>query len=113
MSKTTITYIVVACCGVFGVAAFAAFILVPAWAAYEKLWERVAATFLSLYVLAGLLRVGTGLGGVVVLLWARVFCPPLSLGGSMEGSLPPLPARGPAEAPAEDLEPLEALCAAL
>src|SRR3954447_2404153 len=31
----------------------------------------------------------------------------------MEGSLHHLPARGPAEAPAEDLEPLEALCAAL
>ena len=41
MSKTTITYIVVAFCGVFGVAAFAAFIVAPAWSAYEKAWQRV------------------------------------------------------------------------
>ena len=33
----------------------------------------MAATFLSLYVLAGLVVVGTGLGLLVVLLWDRVF----------------------------------------
>lgn len=73
MSKTTITYIVVAFCGVFGVAAFATFIVAPAWSAYEKAWQRVAATFLSLYVLAGLVVVGAGLGVLVVLLWDRIF----------------------------------------
>jgi hypothetical protein len=73
MSKTTITYLVVGFCGVFGIAAFAALIVAPAWSAYSRLWERVAATFLSLYVLAGLVVVGTGLGLLVVLLWDRVF----------------------------------------
>ena len=73
MSKTTITYIVVAFCGVFGVAAFGTFILAPAWSAYHKGWQRAAATFLSLYVLAGLVVLGTGLGLLVVLLWDRVF----------------------------------------
>jgi hypothetical protein len=73
MSKTTITYIIVACCAVFGLAAFSALIVAPAWSAYTKVWQRVAATFLSLYVLAGLLVVGTGLGLLVVLLWDRVF----------------------------------------
>jgi hypothetical protein len=73
MSKTTITYLIVAFCAVFGVAAFTALIVAPAWSAYTKLWQRVAATFLSLYVLAGLLVVGAGLGLVVVLLWGRVF----------------------------------------
>jgi hypothetical protein len=73
MSKTSLTYLLVACCGVFGLAAFAGLILVPAWSAYSKAWERVAATFLSLYVLAGLVLVGTGLGLLVVLLWDRVF----------------------------------------
>jgi hypothetical protein len=73
MSKTTITYIVVAFCGVFGVAAFAGLILAPAWSAYEKLWQRAAATFLSLYVLAGLLVLGTGLGLLVVYFWDRIF----------------------------------------
>jgi hypothetical protein len=73
MSKTAITYLIVACCAVFGVAAFGALIVAPAWSAYTKLWQRVAATFLSLYVLAGLLVIGTGLGLLVVLLWDRVF----------------------------------------
>jgi hypothetical protein len=73
MSKTTITYIIVACCAVFGLGAFSALIVAPAWSAYTKVWQRVAATFLSLYVLAGLLVVGTGLGLLVVLLWDRVF----------------------------------------
>jgi hypothetical protein len=73
MSKTAITYLIVACCAVFGVAAFAALIVAPAWSAYTKMWQRLAATFLSLYVLAGLLVIGTGLGLLVVLLWDRVF----------------------------------------
>ena len=73
MSNTAITYLIVACCAVFGVAAFGALIVAPAWSAYTKLWQRVAATFLSLYVLAGLLVIGAGLGLLVVLLWDRVF----------------------------------------
>jgi hypothetical protein len=73
MSKTAITYLIVACCAVFGVAAFGALIVAPAWSAYTKLWQRLAATFLSLYVLAGLLVIGAGLGLLVVLLWDRVF----------------------------------------
>jgi hypothetical protein len=73
MSKTAITYLIVACCAVFGMAAFGALIVAPAWSAYTKLWQRVAATFLSLYVLAGLLVIGAGLGLLVVLLWDRVF----------------------------------------
>jgi hypothetical protein len=73
MSKTTITYLIVGFCGVAGIAAFTALIVAPAWSAYSKMWQRVAATFLSLYVLAGLVVLGTGLGLLVVLLWDRVF----------------------------------------
>ena len=43
MSNTTITYLVGACCGVFALTAYVAFILVPAWTAYSRTWERVAA----------------------------------------------------------------------
>lgn len=73
MSKTAITYLVVVCCAVFGLAAFTALIVAPAWSAYSKLWQRVAATFLSLYVLAGLVVLGAVLGLGVVYLWDRVF----------------------------------------
>jgi hypothetical protein len=72
MSSTTVTYLVAACCGVFGLAAFAAWIVVPAWTAYGRLWERVAATFLSLYVLAALVGIGVLGGALVVWFWDRI-----------------------------------------
>lgn len=67
MSNQSITYMVAAVCGVFGVAAYAAFILVPAWNSYSRLWERVAAAFLSLYVLAAF--VGLGVVGGAAIVW--------------------------------------------
>ena len=72
MSNAAITYIVLAAAGVFGFAAFAAFILVPAWGAYSRVWERIAATVLSLYVLAALVGVGVLGGGAVVYFWDRL-----------------------------------------
>ena len=46
------------CAGVFGLAAYVGLILVPAWSAYSRFWERLAATVLSLYVLVALLGIG-------------------------------------------------------
>jgi hypothetical protein len=66
VSNTSITYLVAACAGVFGFAAFVGLIVVPAWQSYSRLWERVAATFLSLYVLASLVSVGVLIGAAVV-----------------------------------------------
>ena len=67
MSNEAITYLVGACCGVFGLAAYAAWILVPAWGSYSRWWERFAAAFLSLYVLAAM--VGVGLLGGAAVVW--------------------------------------------
>jgi exosortase/archaeosortase len=58
MSRTEINELVAACAGLFSVALFAGLILVPAWTSYSRLWERLAATVLSLYVLAVLVGVG-------------------------------------------------------
>jgi hypothetical protein len=71
MSNEAITYLVGACCGVFGLAAYTAWILVPAWTAYSRWWERVAAAFLSLYVLAAMVGVGLLLGAGVVWTYDR------------------------------------------
>lgn len=62
MSRESITYLVAACCGVFGLAAWVALIVVPAVQSYSRAWERVAAAFLSVYVLAGFLAVGAIVG---------------------------------------------------
>ncbi len=59
MSNSAIISLVAACAGVFGLAAYVGLILVPAWSSYTRIWERLAAAVLSLYVLAALLGIGT------------------------------------------------------
>ncbi|MDQ6607559.1 MAG: hypothetical protein M3Z06_13560 [Actinomycetota bacterium] len=73
MSNQDITYLVGACLGVFGVAAFGAFVLAPAVTAYRRPLERVAVVILSVYVLAALVGVGVLLGALVVFEWPRLF----------------------------------------
>ncbi|TML09029.1 MAG: hypothetical protein E6G41_00805 [Actinobacteria bacterium] len=72
MSNTSITYLVAAFSGVFGLAAYIAFVLVPAWTAYSRVWERCAAAFLTLYVVAACLGLGLVGGGAVVWFWDRI-----------------------------------------
>ena len=71
VSNEAITYLVGACCVVFGLAAYVAWILVPAWTAYSRWWERIAAAFLSLYVLAAMIGLGLLGGAAVVWFWDR------------------------------------------
>ena len=72
MTNTSITYLVAAFSGVFGLAAYIAFVLVPAWTAYSRVWERCAAAFLTLYVVAACLGLGLVGGGAVVWFWDRI-----------------------------------------
>ena len=72
MTNEAITYLVGACCGVFGLAAFAAWVLVPALTAYSRWWERAAAVVLSLYVLAAMVAVGLIVAAVVVINWDTI-----------------------------------------
>jgi hypothetical protein len=69
MSRTAINELVAVCAGVFGLALYAGLILVPAWSAYTRLWERVAASVLSLYVLAVLVGIGVAGALAVVYYW--------------------------------------------
>jgi len=73
MSNQTITYLVGACLGVFGLAAFCALVVVPAITAYRRPLEKAAVVVLSLYVLAALVGVGILAGALVVFEWPRVF----------------------------------------
>jgi len=69
MSRTTIDYLVGGCAVVFGLALYAGLILVPAWTAYSRVWERLAAGFLTLYVLGVLVGLGVGGGIAAVYFW--------------------------------------------
>jgi hypothetical protein len=71
MSNTAITYLVGACSGVFGLAAWIGLIVVPAVNSYSRLRERAAAVFLSLYTLAAFLLVGVAAGAAIVWFWDR------------------------------------------
>jgi hypothetical protein len=69
MSRTAINDLVAVCAGVFGLALYAGLILVPAWTAYSRMWERVAATVLSLYVLGALVGAGVLAALAVIYFW--------------------------------------------
>jgi hypothetical protein len=63
----TVTYIILATAGVVGFSFFAVWILAPAWTAYGRTWERLAAAALSVFVLAAF--AGTGVVTGLILLW--------------------------------------------
>jgi hypothetical protein len=69
MSRTAINDLVAVCAGVFGLALYAGLILVPAWSSYSRLWERIAASILSLYVFAVLIGIGVAGALAVVYYW--------------------------------------------
>jgi hypothetical protein len=52
--------------GAVALVGYSVFILVPAWASYGRVWERLAASFLTLFMLVTLLAVGTGIGFAIV-----------------------------------------------
>jgi hypothetical protein len=67
MNRAAVNDLVAVCAGVFGLALFAGLILAPAWTSYSRLWERLAASVLSLYVLA--LLVGLGVAGALAVIY--------------------------------------------
>jgi hypothetical protein len=73
MSNTSITYLVAAFAGVFSLAAYTVWVLVPAWDSYSRVWERIAAAFLSIYVLLAFAGIGVGLGAGFIWFYDRWF----------------------------------------
>jgi hypothetical protein len=86
VDSLTVTYILLAAAGIAGFASFAVLILAPAWTAYGRTWERCAAAFLSIFVLAGFVGTGFGIGLIVLYYWDQI----LDLVGiqAMIGALP-------------------------
>jgi hypothetical protein len=48
------------------IAGYVGFILGPAWSSYGRVWERIAASLLTLFMLATLLGIGAAIGLAVV-----------------------------------------------
>jgi hypothetical protein len=70
MNNESLIVLIAACSGVFGLAAWIGLLAIPAWQSYSRVWERVAAVFLSLYAVAAFAAVGVLLGALVIWLWA-------------------------------------------
>jgi hypothetical protein len=72
MSNEQVTYIVAGVCGLVALGAYVSLLLIPAWTSYGRIWERVCAAFLSIYVLLAFIGMGavTGLG--VAWFWDRI-----------------------------------------
>jgi hypothetical protein len=65
MDLTPTEIVLALAAGVTG-AGYVAFVLLPAWEAYGRLWEKAAAAFLTLFTLASLLGVGAAIGLAIV-----------------------------------------------
>ncbi len=72
MDSLTVTYIVLVAAGLIGFGCFAVLIFAPAWTAYGRTWERFAAAFLSVFVLAGFAGAGVGVGLVLLYYWDQI-----------------------------------------
>ena len=66
MSNDTLTLVIAGAAAGISVIAWAALVLVPAWTSYSRVWERLAATVLSLYVLGAFALAGSGLGAAIL-----------------------------------------------
>jgi hypothetical protein len=67
----TPTQISLGIAGATTLVAYGVFILAPAVTSYGRAWEKLAAGFLSLFILAALVGVGVGLGAGVVYLYVQ------------------------------------------
>ena len=72
MSNQQVTDVVVGACAVLGLAAYVVLLLVPAWGSYTRVWERIGAAFLSLYVLAAFVGMGAAGGLAIAWFWDRI-----------------------------------------
>ena len=72
MTDRQITYTVVGAASVISLAAWVALIAIPAWTSDWRLRDRLVAVALSVYVLAGFVMVGAGVGAAVLWYYDRL-----------------------------------------
>ncbi len=63
MSNESWTYVALGSAAGLSLITWVALVLVPAWTSFSRLWERLVATVLSIYVLAAFVIAGLMLGG--------------------------------------------------
>lgn len=71
ITTLTVTQIAVGAGALIALTAYAVLIVVPAWTSYGRWWERIAASFMTLFILATLVGFGTAIGAAIVWSWDR------------------------------------------
>jgi hypothetical protein len=71
LTTLTATQISVAAGALVALVAYGLLIVAPAWGSYGRVWERIAASFMTLFILATLVGLGAGLGAAIVWSWDR------------------------------------------
>ena len=66
MSNDTVTVVIAGAAAGISLIAWVLLVLMPAWTSYSRVWERLAATVLSLYVLGAFALAGSGLGAAIL-----------------------------------------------
>ena len=66
LSQLSVTEIALGAGGVLTLVAYVTLIAIPAWTSYGRVWERVGATFMSLFILVTLVGIGVGIGAALV-----------------------------------------------
>ncbi|MEA2457419.1 MAG: hypothetical protein QOC95_391 [Thermoleophilaceae bacterium] len=65
------TEIAVGAGGLVSLVAYVWLIVIPAWTSYGRWWERIAAAFMTLFILATLVGIGAGFGAAIIWSWDR------------------------------------------
>lgn len=71
MADLSVTQIAIGVAALVTLIGYLLFVLRPAWGSYGRLWEKLAAGFLSLYMLLALVALGAGIGVAIFLIYAE------------------------------------------
>jgi hypothetical protein len=70
MADLSVTQIAIGVAALVTLIGYLVFVLRPAWGSYGRAWEKLAAGFLSLYILVALVGLGAGIGAAIFLIYA-------------------------------------------
>ncbi len=70
MADLSVTTIAIGVAALVTLIGYLIFVLRPAWGSYGRAWEKLAAGFLSLYILVSLVALGAGIGAAIFLIYA-------------------------------------------
>ena len=72
MSNNTLTYLIGGGVGAISIGLWSWLVLVPAYTAYGRWWQRAAAVVMSVYVLAAMLGAGALIGALFLWYYDRI-----------------------------------------